>query len=144
MQITKVLVEPRRSRLTACGGCVGHCWPPTGLFFLRLGLLDGYSKLTAFVGTGVFIRTVMVAGFTIAKLWYILIISIQIWRGNKSLLIGTVFFLRQSFRLQLIFFLFFPQHMHKITNLWKFWLTWSSKLQENNERTKCVCFQMLN
>ena len=38
--------------------------------------------------------------------------------------------------------------MHKITNLWKFGLIWSSKLRENNERnntivTKCVCFQML-
>ena len=38
--------------------------------------------------------------------------------------------------------------MHKITNLWKFGLNWSSKLQENNERkntlvAQIVCFQML-
>ena len=26
------------------------------------------------------------------------------------------------------------QHMHQITNLWKFWLDWSSKLQEKVER----------
>ena len=28
------------------------------------------------------------------------------------------------------------RHMHQITNLWKFWFNWSSKLQENNERKK--------
>ena len=29
-----------------------------------------------------------------------------------------------------------PQYMHKIINLWKFGLIWSSKLQENNQRIK--------
>ena len=40
-----------------------------------------------------------------------------------------------------------PQHMHKIENLWKFGLNWSSKFQKNSERkktllSKFVCFQM--
>ena len=40
-------------------------------------------------------------------------------------------------------------NMHQLTNLYKFGLNWSSKLQENNGRkhpccTNCVCFQMLN
>ena len=41
------------------------------------------------------------------------------------------------------------QHMHNITNLWKFELNRSSKLRDNNERKtplshKVVCFQMLD
>ena len=42
------------------------------------------------------------------------------------------------------------QHMHKITNLWKFELNRSSKLRDNNKRKKSplshgvVCFQMLD
>ena len=48
-----------------------------------------------------------------------------------------------------VFSLGVSQHMHKITNLWKFELNWSSKLQENNEEKtpllhKFVCFQMPN
>ena len=39
-------------------------------------------------------------------------------------------------------------NMHKITNLWKFWLNWSSNLQEHTERIcflqNIVCFQMHN
>ena len=40
------------------------------------------------------------------------------------------------------------QHMHKITNLWKFELNWSLKLLDNYERkntlvTRNTCFQML-
>ena len=39
-------------------------------------------------------------------------------------------------------------HNHKITSLWKFWLNWSSKLRENDERkntivmAELVCFQI--
>ena len=33
-----------------------------------------------------------------------------------------------------VFLLGVSQHMHKITNLWKFELNWSSKLRDNNER----------
>ena len=33
-----------------------------------------------------------------------------------------------------VFSLGVSQHMHKITNLWKFELNWSSKLRDNNER----------
>ena len=41
------------------------------------------------------------------------------------------------------------QHMHKITNIWKFKLDWSSKLRDNNERKtplshEVVYFQMLD
>ena len=35
------------------------------------------------------------------------------------------------------------QHMHKITNLWKFELNWSSKLRDNNERKKHHCHTKL-
>ena len=35
------------------------------------------------------------------------------------------------------------QHMHKITNLWKFELNRSSKLQDNNERRKHPCHTKL-
>ena len=35
-----------------------------------------------------------------------------------------------------VFSLGVSQHMHKITNLWKFELSWSSKLRDNNERRK--------
>ena len=39
-----------------------------------------------------------------------------------------------------------PTYMHKITNLWKFGLNWSFKLQENNKEKKhnFVWFQMYN
>ena len=45
-----------------------------------------------------------------------------------------------------VFSLGVSQHKHKITNLWKFGLNWSSKLRENDERKKptlldeFVCF----
>ena len=32
--------------------------------------------------------------------------------------------------------------MHKLTNLWKFWLNWSSKLQENNDRKNTIVAQI--
>ena len=32
-------------------------------------------------------------------------------------------------------------HMHKLTNLWKFELNWSSKLQDNNERKNTLVTQ---
>ena len=35
------------------------------------------------------------------------------------------------------------QHMHKITNLWKFELNRSSKLRDNNERKKHPCHKKL-
>ena len=35
-----------------------------------------------------------------------------------------------------VFSLGVSQHMHKITNLWKFELNWSSKLRDKNERKK--------
>jgi hypothetical protein len=35
------------------------------------------------------------------------------------------------------------QHMHKITNLWKFELNWSLKLRDNNERKKHPCHTKL-
>ena len=35
------------------------------------------------------------------------------------------------------------QHMHKITNLWKFELNWSSNLRDNNEREKHPCHTKL-
>ena len=35
------------------------------------------------------------------------------------------------------------QHMHKITNLWKFELNWSSNLRDNNERKKRPCHTKL-
>ena len=35
------------------------------------------------------------------------------------------------------------QHMHKITNLWKFELNWSSKLRDNNGRKKHPCHKKL-
>ena len=35
------------------------------------------------------------------------------------------------------------QHMHTITNLWKFELNWSSKLRDNNERRKNPCHTKL-
>ena len=35
-----------------------------------------------------------------------------------------------------VFSLGVSQHMHKITNLWKFELNWSSKLRDNNEEKK--------
>ena len=38
-----------------------------------------------------------------------------------------------------VFSLGVSQHMHKITNLWKFGLNWSLKLQEDNERKKQLC-----
>ena len=40
-----------------------------------------------------------------------------------------------------VFSLGVSQHMHKITNLWKFELNWSSKLQENNERKTTLVAQ---
>ena len=49
-----------------------------------------------------------------------------------------------------VFSLGLSQHVHKITNPWKFELNWSSKLRDNNERKKktlshqLVCFQMLD
>ena len=48
-----------------------------------------------------------------------------------------------------VFSLGVSQHMHKITNLSKFELNWSSKLWDNNERKntlsqEVVCFQMLD
>ena len=49
-----------------------------------------------------------------------------------------------------VFSLGVSQHMHKITNLWKFELDWSSELRDNYERKKTplshkvVCFQMLD
>ena len=46
-----------------------------------------------------------------------------------------------------VFSLGVSQYMHKITNLWKFWLNRSLKLQENNDRkitlvAQFECFQM--
>ena len=38
----------------------------------------------------------------------------------------------------LAFTLGVSHHMHKITNLWKFHLNWSSKLRDNNERTNTL------
>ena len=48
-----------------------------------------------------------------------------------------------------VFSLDVSQHMHKITNLWKFELDWLSKLRENNGRknalvAQVVCFQMVD
>ena len=48
-----------------------------------------------------------------------------------------------------VFSLSVSQHMHDITNMLKFELNWSSKLQENNEgktplSLEVVCFQMLD
>ena len=48
-----------------------------------------------------------------------------------------------------VFSLGVSQYKHKITNLWKFELDWSSELRDNNERKKhpChtkLCFQMLD
>ena len=49
-----------------------------------------------------------------------------------------------------VFSLGVSQHMHKITNLWKFELNRSSKLRDNYERrknilvTRIVCFQVLD
>jgi hypothetical protein len=51
---------------------------------------------------------------------------------------------------RLVFSLAVSQHMHKITNLWKFELNRSSKLRDNNNRKKTplsrevVYFQILN
>ena len=47
-----------------------------------------------------------------------------------------------------VFLLGVSQHLYKITNLWKFELSWSSKLRENNGKKKnlvaqVLCFQML-
>ena len=42
-----------------------------------------------------------------------------------------------------VFSLGVSKHMHKITNLWKFELNWSSKLQDNNERKKYRCHMKL-
>ena len=49
-----------------------------------------------------------------------------------------------------VFSLAVSQHMHKITNMWKFELDWSSELRDNYERKTTplshedVCFQMLD
>ena len=51
---------------------------------------------------------------------------------------------------RLVFSLCVSKHMHKITNLWKFELNWSSKLRDMNEIKKTplshevVCFHMLD
>ena len=42
-----------------------------------------------------------------------------------------------------VFSLGVSQHMHKITNLWKFELDWSSKLRDNYERKKHPCHTKL-
>ena len=42
-----------------------------------------------------------------------------------------------------VFSLGVSQHMHKITNLWKFELNWLSKLWDNNERKKHPCHTKL-
>ena len=42
-----------------------------------------------------------------------------------------------------VFSLAVSQHMHKITNLWKFELNWSSKLRDNNGRKKHPCHKKL-
>ena len=42
-----------------------------------------------------------------------------------------------------VFSLGVSQHMHKITNLWKFELNWLSKLRDNNERKKHPCHMKL-
>ena len=44
---------------------------------------------------------------------------------------------------RLVFSLGVSQHMHKITNLWKFELNRSSKLRDNNERKKHPCHTKL-
>ena len=48
-----------------------------------------------------------------------------------------------------VFSLSVSQHIHKITNLWKFELNRSTKLRDNNERKaplshEVVCFQMVD
>ena len=42
-----------------------------------------------------------------------------------------------------VFLLGVSQHMHKITNLWKFELVWSSELRDNYERKKHPCHTKL-
>ena len=42
-----------------------------------------------------------------------------------------------------VFSLGVSQHMHKITNLWKFELDWSSELRDNYERKKLTCHTKL-
>ena len=42
-----------------------------------------------------------------------------------------------------VFSLGVSQHMHKITNLWKFELDWSSELRDNYERKKHPCHTKL-
>ena len=42
-----------------------------------------------------------------------------------------------------VFSLAVSQHMHKITNLWKFELNWSSNLRDNYERKKHPCHTKL-
>ena len=44
---------------------------------------------------------------------------------------------------RLVFTVGVSQHMHKITNLWKFELNRSSNLRDNNERKKCLCHTKL-
>ena len=41
-----------------------------------------------------------------------------------------------------VFSLGVSQHMHKITNLWKFELNWSLKLRDNNERKNTLVMKM--
>ena len=44
---------------------------------------------------------------------------------------------------RLAFTVYVSQHMHKITNLWKFELNRSSNLRDNNERKKHPCYTKL-
>ena len=44
---------------------------------------------------------------------------------------------------RLVFSLVVSQHMHKITNLWKFELYWSSAFRDNYERQKHPCHTKL-